>query len=144
MVGLALTVVLIFGAAMAQRFGKRVLQIIFWVMIGLAASSFFQYGIGAIIALALGMAVVLWFVKGGRTTLKMALNALAEGAKHALPVGVACAAGGAGMGGAVKAFMATFLLKRSPDCRKEVSKAIALPPSGSTMLRFLRRLSVRK
>ena len=91
MVGLALTVVLIFGAAMAQRFGTRVLQIMFWVLIGLAASSFFQYGIGAIIALALGMALVLWFVKGGRTTLKMALNALAEGAKHALPVGVACA-----------------------------------------------------
>ncbi|WP_211250510.1 TRAP transporter permease [Simplicispira psychrophila] len=91
MVGLALTVVLIFGAAMAQRFGTRVLQIIFWVLIGLAASSFFQYGIGAIIALALGMAVVLWFVQGGRSTLKMALNALAEGAKHALPVGVACA-----------------------------------------------------
>ena len=91
MVGLALTVVLIFGAAMAQRFGTRVLQIIFWVLIGLAASSFFKYGIGAIIALALGMAVVLWFVTGGRSTLKMALNALAEGAKHALPVGVACA-----------------------------------------------------
>lgn len=91
MVGLALTVVLIFGAAMAQRFGARVLQIVFWVLIGLAASSFFQYGIGAIIALALGMAVVLWFVKGGRSTLKIALNALAEGAKHALPVGVACA-----------------------------------------------------
>ena len=91
MVGLALTVVLIFGAAMAQRFGTRVLQVIFWVMIGLAASSFFQYGIGAIITLALCMALVLWFVKGGRTTLKMALNALAEGAKHALPVGVACA-----------------------------------------------------
>ena len=91
MVGLALTVVLIFGAAMAQRFGSRVLQIIFWVLIGLGASSFFQYGIGGIIALALAMALVLWFVRGGRTTLKMALGALAEGAKHALPVGVACA-----------------------------------------------------
>lgn len=91
MVGLALTVVLIFGAAMAQRFGTRMLQIVFWVLIGLAASSFFQYGIGAIIALALGMALVLWFLKGGRSTLKMALGALAEGAKHALPVGVACA-----------------------------------------------------
>ena len=91
MVGLALTVVLIFGAAMAQRFGTRVLQIIFWVLIGLAASSFFKYGVSAIIALALGMALVLWFLQGGKTTLKTALNALAEGAKHALPVGVACA-----------------------------------------------------
>ena len=91
MVGLALTVVLIFGAAMTTRFGARPLQIIFWVLIGLAASSFFKYGIGAIIALAAAMAVVLWFVRGGRDTLRMALHALAEGARHALPVGVACA-----------------------------------------------------
>ena len=91
MVGLALTVVLIFGAAMAQRFGTRVLQTIFWVLIGLGASSFFEYGITGIIALALAMGVVLWFLKGGRDTLKMALHALADGAKHALPVGVACA-----------------------------------------------------
>ncbi|RID99035.1 TRAP transporter permease [Simplicispira hankyongi] len=91
MVGLALTVVLIFGAAMTERFGARPLQIIFWVLIGLAASSFFKYGIGAIIALAAAMAVVLWFLHGGRDTLRMALHALAEGARHALPVGVACA-----------------------------------------------------
>ncbi len=37
------------------------------------------------------MAVVLWFAKGGRETLRVALNALADGARHALPVGVACA-----------------------------------------------------
>ncbi len=91
MVGLALTVVLIFGAALTERFGTRVLQVLFWVLIGLAASSFFRYGIGAIITLALVMAVVLWFVKGGKVALKLALGALAEGAKHALPVGVACA-----------------------------------------------------
>ncbi|MEO8545037.1 MAG: TRAP transporter fused permease subunit, partial [Burkholderiaceae bacterium] len=39
MVGLALTVVLIFGAAMTKNFGNRPLQIVFWVLIGLAASS---------------------------------------------------------------------------------------------------------
>ena len=91
MVGLALTVVLIFGAALAQRFGARVLQILFWVLIGLAASSFFQYGIVAIMALVAVLGVVLWFAKGGRDTLRVALNALADGARHALPVGVACA-----------------------------------------------------
>ncbi|MCB2003738.1 MAG: TRAP transporter permease [Burkholderiaceae bacterium] len=91
MVGLALTVVLIFGAALAKNFGSRPLQIIFWVLIGLAASSFFQYGIQAIIGLALVMAAVLWFAKGGQATLKVALNALADGARHALPVGIACA-----------------------------------------------------
>ncbi len=91
MVGLALTVILIFGAALTKRFGNRVLQLIFWVLIGLGASSFFKYGIGAIIGLALAMAAVLWFAKGGRETLHVALNALADGARHALPVGVACA-----------------------------------------------------
>ena len=34
---------------------------------------------------------MLWFVKGGRETLRTALLALADGARHALPVGVACA-----------------------------------------------------
>jgi TRAP transporter 4TM/12TM fusion protein len=91
MVGLALTVVLIFGAAMTQRFGGYPLRVAFWVLIGLAASSFFEYGIGAVIALALAMAAVLWFLKGGRASLRVALGALADGARHALPVGVACA-----------------------------------------------------
>jgi TRAP transporter 4TM/12TM fusion protein len=91
MVGLALTVILIFGAALTKAFGNRVLQMIFWVLIGLAASSFFAYGIGAIIGLALLLAAVLWFAKGGRQILHVALDALADGARHALPVGVACA-----------------------------------------------------
>jgi TRAP transporter 4TM/12TM fusion protein len=91
MVGLALTVILIFGAALAQRFGNRVLQLLFWVLVGIGASSFFAYGIGAVIGVALALAVVLWFAKGGRETLRVALNALADGARHALPVGVACA-----------------------------------------------------
>jgi TRAP transporter 4TM/12TM fusion protein len=91
MVGLALTVVLIFGTRMAERFGTIVLRIIFWVLIGLAASTFFKFGVTAIIGLALAMAAALLFIKGGRETLKVALHALAEGAKHALPVGIACA-----------------------------------------------------
>jgi len=45
----------------------------------------------AIIGLALVLAAVLWFAKGGRKTLRVALDALADGARHALPVGVACA-----------------------------------------------------
>ncbi|MDN6883513.1 TRAP transporter permease [Variovorax sp. CAN2819] len=91
MVGLALTVVLIFGAAITVRFGGNTLRAIFWVLIGLAASAFFKYGIGAIIALAMAMAGALWFLKGGRAALRAALNSLADGARHALPVGIACA-----------------------------------------------------
>jgi hypothetical protein len=64
MVGLALTVVLIFAAATTTRFGGNALRVIFWVLIGFAASAFFKYGIGAIMTLALVMAVALWFLKG--------------------------------------------------------------------------------
>ncbi len=91
MVGLMLTVVLIFGAALTKQFGSRPLQIVFWIIIGFAASSFFKWGIGAVIGLVLAMGAVLWFARGGRETLKVALNAMADGARHALPVGVACA-----------------------------------------------------
>jgi TRAP transporter 4TM/12TM fusion protein len=91
MVGLALTVVLIFGSTLTQRFGGIVPRILFWVLIGIAASTFFRFGIGAVIALALVMGAALWFAKGGRATLRIALQALADGARHALPVGVACA-----------------------------------------------------
>ncbi|MEO8122630.1 MAG: TRAP transporter fused permease subunit [Burkholderiales bacterium] len=114
MVGLALTVILIFGAALTQRFGAPVLRIIFWIFIGVAASSFFEYGIGAIIGLALLMAAVLWFAKGGRQTLRVALDAMADGARHALPVGVACALVGVIIGiltltGAATTFAGTII-----------------------------------
>jgi len=91
MMGLALTVVLIFGAAMTKRFGGRWLQVLFWILIGFATSAFLKFGIGAIMVLAFAMAAVLSFLKGGRETLRAALHALADGARHALPVGVACA-----------------------------------------------------
>jgi TRAP transporter 4TM/12TM fusion protein len=91
MVSLALTVVLIFGFALAARFGVLGIRILFWVVIGAACSAFFEYGIGAIMVLIAAMAVALFAAKGGRATLKDAIEAMANGARHALPVGVACA-----------------------------------------------------
>ncbi len=91
MVSLALTVVLIFGFALAARMGQTALRVMFWILIGLACSAFFKFGIGAILALAGVMAALLAFVKGGRETLRLAVDAMADGARHALPVGVACA-----------------------------------------------------
>ena len=91
MVSLALTVVLIFGFAIASRFGSIGIRILFWIVIGAASSAFFEYGIGAIVALVAVMVLVLVVAKGGRATLSQALDALADGARHALPVGVACA-----------------------------------------------------
>jgi TRAP transporter 4TM/12TM fusion protein len=91
MVGLALTAVLIFGAALAPRLGAMPLQIVFWILIGLACSAFAEYGIIAILSVVAVLAAVLVMRRDGRPTLRTAVNALASGAQHALPVGVACA-----------------------------------------------------
>ncbi|MDE2367742.1 MAG: TRAP transporter permease [Burkholderiales bacterium] len=91
MVGLALTVVLIFGAALTRRFGPLPLRLLFWIVVGVAASGFFRWGMAAVMVLVAALALALVFARGGRATLRLALQALADGARHALPVGVACA-----------------------------------------------------
>ncbi|AKI00004.1 TRAP transporter, 4TM/12TM fusion protein [Hoeflea sp. IMCC20628] len=90
-VGLALTVLLILGGSIALGLPAGVIRIIFWVGLGLIAAAFLQFGIMVILAAVL--ALVAWnaLSKGGRETLVICRDALAEGAKTALPVGVACA-----------------------------------------------------
>ncbi|QDF97300.1 C4-dicarboxylate ABC transporter [Azoarcus sp. DD4] len=91
MVGLALTVVLIFGAAFAGRLNGTSLRILFWIVLGLACSAFAKVGIVSVMAVIGLLAVLLVPRKDGRATLRIAVQALVEGAMHALPVGVACA-----------------------------------------------------
>jgi len=90
-VGLALTVLLILGGSVALGLPAGVIRIIFWIGLGLIAAAFLQFGIMVILAAVL--ALVAWnaFSKGGRETLAICRDSLAEGAKTALPVGVACA-----------------------------------------------------
>jgi TRAP transporter 4TM/12TM fusion protein len=64
---------------------------VFWILLGLSAALFFEYGIWLLIAMVVALMIVTVFVKGGRETLSVSLNSLADGARHALPVGVACA-----------------------------------------------------
>jgi TRAP transporter 4TM/12TM fusion protein len=90
-VGLALTVILIFGMAVALRLPGTVLRVVFWVGLGLLSSTFFKYGIAAIFAVVGLLVAVNLFVHGGRSVLKLAVKGMAEGAKNALSVGVACA-----------------------------------------------------
>jgi TRAP transporter 4TM/12TM fusion protein len=68
-----------------------VIRVIFWVGLGLIGAAFFEYGIG-IVAAAI-VVLIAWnaFTKGGRETLLICRDSLAEGAKTALPVGIACA-----------------------------------------------------
>ncbi|MEO8507307.1 MAG: TRAP transporter permease [Betaproteobacteria bacterium] len=90
-VGLALTVILIFGMAVAIRVSGTALRILFWIVLGLLASAFFKYGIGAVLAVIGLLVAVNLYVQGGRAVLKLAVKGMAEGAKNALSVGVACA-----------------------------------------------------
>ena len=90
-VGLGLTVMLILGAASALNLPQGVIRAIFWVGLALVASAFLRYGIWVVLgAIA---ALVAWnaLTRGGRTTLADCRDALADGARTALPVGIACA-----------------------------------------------------
>ncbi|HEX9858244.1 MAG TPA: TRAP transporter fused permease subunit, partial [Paracoccaceae bacterium] len=90
-VGLGLTVMLILGASVAIGLPAGVVRVIFWIGLGLVAAAFFQFGIH--IVLIAVVALVAWNAasKGGRETLLICRDALADGAKTALPVGLACA-----------------------------------------------------
>ena len=90
-VGLALTAMLIFGTAVALRLKGTALRVVFWVALALACSGFLKLGIGVFFGIIALLVVLCFLVQGGRDTLKVAVTALAEGARHALPVGVACA-----------------------------------------------------
>jgi len=90
-VGLALTVLLILGATVALGLPNQIVRTIFWIGLGLVAASFFEYGIGAIMAAVIVLVVANLFIAGGRDTLIACRDSLADGARNALPVAVACA-----------------------------------------------------
>jgi TRAP transporter 4TM/12TM fusion protein len=90
-IGLALTVVLLLGGSLARPLPSLVLRILFWLVLGLAAASFIRFGVWIIGAVLLLLVALNLATRGGRATLLLARDALAEGAKTALPVGVACA-----------------------------------------------------
>ncbi len=76
---------------LAALIGPLAFRLVFWVALGLAAASFLEYGAG-FLALVIGaLAVACAFFRGGRATLRLCVESLAEGAKNALPVGIACA-----------------------------------------------------
>ncbi|MGR3417274.1 TRAP transporter permease [Paracoccus sp. (in: a-proteobacteria)] len=90
-VGLGLTIMLILGTSAALGLPSMVLKVIFWIGLGLVAGSFLRFGntalwggIGALLAWNL-------LSRGGRETIRQVIDSLAEGAKTALPVGVATA-----------------------------------------------------
>lgn len=90
-VGLAFTLLLILGSSIALGLPSMVVRVMFWIGLGLLAASFFKYGMGVVLV---GVAVLIaWnaLSKGGRETLVICRDSLADGAKTALPVAIACA-----------------------------------------------------
>ncbi|WP_292635668.1 TRAP transporter fused permease subunit, partial [Mesorhizobium sp.] len=89
--GLALTIVLILGTPLAAAIGPLAFRIVFWLALGLAAASFMKFGVNLLGAVIAALVVACFTFKGGRETLRICVDSLAEGAKNALPVGIACA-----------------------------------------------------
>lgn len=90
-VGLALTAVLILGSGVAREIGPMTLRVVLWVALGVAAATFLRFGIQAVLLLIVLLVAVNAFRSGGRATLALCRDSLAEGARSALPVGIACA-----------------------------------------------------
>ncbi|MDI5875418.1 TRAP transporter permease [Shewanella xiamenensis] len=91
MVGLALTSIVILGSAIVLRLPSNALRFAFWIALGVLCAGFFQMGIGVVFGVIAILVAICWFIKGGKDTLTICLHALVEGARHAVPVGIACA-----------------------------------------------------
>lgn len=90
-VGLGLTVILIFGAAAISGASSRAVKYLFWVLLGFACSGFLHFGVISFFVIVAVLMAFLLMKKQPEPVLKEALNSLAEGARHALPVAIACA-----------------------------------------------------
>jgi TRAP transporter 4TM/12TM fusion protein len=90
-VGLALTAIMLLGAGVALNLPGTALRVVFWVAIGLVSAAMLKLGVGVLLAVLAVLVAINAATKGGRETLAMCRDALAEGARQALPVGLACA-----------------------------------------------------
>jgi TRAP transporter 4TM/12TM fusion protein len=95
MTGLALTAILILAAAIAARVSSLAFRYVFWISLGLTAALFVaemdKWGVQPVLALVGALVALVFSVKGGGKTLHAMKNGLIDGARQALPVGVACA-----------------------------------------------------
>ncbi|KPF46762.1 TRAP transporter permease [Rhizobium sp. AAP43] len=89
--GLALVVVLILGTPLAALIGPLAFRIVFWLVLGLASAAFLKFGVNVLAIVIIALVIACALFKGGRETIAICRDSLAEGAKNALPVGIACA-----------------------------------------------------
>lgn len=90
-IGLAGTAVVILGNPLSGRLPNLAYRCLFWILLALVSSSFFTYGIDAVVAVLALLVAANALFKGHRATLRLCVNSLSEGARSAVPVGIACA-----------------------------------------------------
>jgi len=90
-VGLALTAMLVLGGAVARGIGSRGIRVLFWIALGAVAAAFSRVGMAALVTGIVALTAICLLSRGGRETLLLCRDSLADGARTALPVGVACA-----------------------------------------------------
>ncbi len=91
-VGLALTVALILGLAISAGLGTTALRVVFWIGFALLSAASMTISIATVLMVVL--VLVVWnMLRGasGREVLASCVQALADGARQAIPVGLACA-----------------------------------------------------
>jgi TRAP transporter 4TM/12TM fusion protein len=92
-IGLALTAALILGASIAHGLSNLALRYLFWLGLALLVASLSRNGLEIVpVACVVGaLALVAAITSGGRATLVACRDSLADSAKSALAVGMACA-----------------------------------------------------
>jgi len=90
-VGLGLTVILIFGAAVISGVKGNTLRVLFWVLLGMACAGFVEFGVITFFVIIGLLLALTYLLRVGGDARTLAVKALVEGARHALPVAIACA-----------------------------------------------------
>jgi len=90
-VGLGLTVILIFGAAVLSGVRNAPLRYLSWVLLGFACAGFLEFGVITFFVIPAILIALVYITRAKRDALRLAVTALADGARHALPVAIACA-----------------------------------------------------
>lgn len=91
--GLALTVALILGASITAGVSSNVIRYIFWIGLALVVAALSREGLQIVPVGCVVVALILItaFVRGGMAALRSCRDSLAESAKSAITVGMACA-----------------------------------------------------
>lgn len=90
-IGVALTIVLILGFAIQGSLSLTALRVLFWITLGLLCAISIWTSVVAVALVTLALIVPAWMSGRGREALIGCRRALADGARQALPVGLACA-----------------------------------------------------